>query len=163
MRKSPWVVLLAVSLTLLSARPAAAQIDVGVHGLYNDNAQLTDGSVGVGARAGVELPLVGLGAHGDFNWYFPDCADGVDCEFREILGGVTYSVLPLVAASPYFGAGVALQNSSVDGMEADETGFNLLAGVELGGVSPINGYGEVSYRLMDDFENQLVISAGILF
>lgn len=155
-----WILAAVFALALALPSGAEAQIDLGVQGVYNTEQQ--DGTPGIGARAAIGVPVTGLGVHADFNWLFPDCpADS--CELWELLGAVRYGLLPASPASPYVGAGFAFQNSSVGTLETDDTGFNVLAGLELGGLMPVQAYGEASYRLMDGFEDQLVLSAGLLF
>lgn len=139
---------------------AEAQIDLGVQGVYNT--ELQDGTPGIGARAAFGLPATGLGVHGEFNWLFPDCAPS-DCEFWEAAASARFGLLPASPASPYLGAGLAHQNLSVGPVDTSETGFNLLAGVEVGGLLPLQAYGEASYRLMDEFDDQLVLTVGLLF
>lgn len=160
-RSTPAWILAAVSVLALALPSGAeAQVDLGVQGVYNTEQQ--DGTPGVGARAAIGVPATGLGVHADFNWLFPDCpADS--CESWELLGGVRYGILPASPASPYVGAGFAFQNLSVGPQDTDDTGFNVLAGLELGGLTPVQAYGEVSYRLMDAFEDQLVLSVGLQF
>ncbi len=65
---------------------------------------------------------------------------------------------------------VALQSFEVDdtpdfeGGSNEEVGFNLLAGVKVGAMMPVNLFGELKYQIFGDpFDNQFVISAGIYF
>lgn len=169
MKKNWFVLVLALALSTFTVQRAEAQVDFGVQGLYNTDWTSPDGSdgaAGIGARAGIGLPVVGLGLKGDFNWYFPDCGSA-ECDYWEIVANLTYSILGVSPVSPYFGGGLAYQATSIESLSADissdDPGFNLLGGLEVGGLSPISGYGEVSYRLMDDHENQLILSVGLLF
>ncbi len=68
--------------------------------------------------------------------------------------------------NPYLGAGVAFQNwtgESAMGTDSDQ-GFNFLAGVVLQGptFSRFQPFVEVKYQKWNDFEDQKVLSAGIL-
>lgn len=163
--------LLIALTTLLAPGSAQAQIDLGAQLSYNGEpagAEGLDGAFGLGARVGVGLPLVGLGVMGSFDYFFPDC-DPLDCTFWDLSGNVTYT-LPSVAVNPYFGGGVALQSFEVDdtpdveGGSEEEVGFNLLAGVKVGAMMPVNLFGELKYQIFGDpFDNQFVISAGIYF
>lgn len=158
---------LLIALTaLLAPGSAQAQIDLGAQLSYNGEpagAEGLDGAFGLGARVGVGLPLVGLGVTGSFDYFFPDC-DPADCTFWDLSGNVTYT-LPSVAVNPYFGGGVALQSFEVDEFDSqEEVGFNLLAGVKLGAMMPVDLFGELKYQIFGDpFDNQFVISAGIYF
>lgn len=158
--------LLIALTTLLAPGSARAQIDLGAQLSYNGEpagAEGLDGAFGLGARVGVGLPLVGLGVTGSFDYFFPDC-DPVDCTFWDLSGNVTYT-LPSVAVNPYFGGGVALQSFEVEEFDSEEeVGFNLLAGVKLGAMMPVDLFGELKYQIFGDpFDNQFVISAGIYF
>lgn len=157
--------LLIALATLLAPGSARAQIDLGAQLSYNGEPaglEGLDGAFGLGARVGVGLPLVGLGVTGSFDYFFPDC-DPLDCSFWDLSGNVTYT-LPSVAVNPYFGGGVALQSFEVEGESEEEVGFNLLAGVKLGAMMPVNLFGELKYQIFGDpFDNQFVISAGLYF
>ncbi len=158
--------LLIALTTLLAPGSARAQIDLGAQLSYNGEPagiEGLDGAFGLGARVGVGLPLVGLGVTGSFDYFFPDC-DPVDCTFWDLSGNVTYT-LPSVAVNPYFGGGVALQSFEVEEFDSEEeVGFNLLAGVKLGAMMPVDLFGELKYQIFGDpFDNQFVISAGIYF
>ena len=152
---------------LLMPATAQAQVDLGIQASYNAEPagfDGLDGAFGLGARLGVGLPLVGLGVTGSFDYFFPDCGTP-DCTFWDLSGNVTYSI-PSVAINPYFGGGLALQSFEQDGVgeSEEEIGFNLLAGVKLGAMMPVNLFGELKYQIFGDpFDNQFVISAGILF
>lgn len=161
MSKHPWILAFAVAASLVAAPPAEAQVDLGPQVLYNDD--LADGTVGIGARASFGVPTVGLNVRADGNFFFPDCGPTVDCDFWEIVANVTYNVAPVSPASPYLGGGLAFQQLTGGGGDVDDTGFNILGGVELGGILPLNAFGELSYRIMDGFSNQFVLSAGVLF
>lgn len=168
MRKHSWTLVFALSLLLAAAPGAEAQFQIGGQGLYNTEG---DGAYGVGARVGVGLPVAGLQVRADGNYFFPDCTTGFDCSVWELVGSATYSLLPASPASPYVGAGLAYQNSSVSGVvggiDVDDSlsdgGFNLLGGVELGGLMAVNLFAEMGYRLMGDNANQFMISTGVLF
>lgn len=161
MSKLSWILAFAVSVALIAAPGIArAQVDIGGQVLYNDD--LADGTVGIGGRAKFGVPGVGLNVRADGNFFFPDCG-AVDCDFWEILANVTLDVAPGSPAAPYVGAGLAFEQLSGGGGDVDDTGFNLLGGVELGALLPLDVYGELSYRIMDDFTDQLVLSAGVLF
>ena len=158
--------LLLAFAAFLSPHAAQAQVSLGVQASYNGEPaglEGLDGAFGLGARVGVGLPLVGLGVTGSFDYFFPDC-DPADCSFWDLSGNVTYT-LPSVAVNPYFGGGVALQSFEVDGFDSEEEiGFNLLAGVKLGAMMPVDFFGELKYQIFGEpFDNQFVISAGVYF
>lgn len=161
MKKRTWFLVCALSAALVAAPGAQAQVNVGGQLLYNN--ELSDGSMGIGGRVGVELPVAGLQVRADGNWFFPDCGAGLDCDFWELLGSVSYGLLPASPAQPYVGAGISYQNLSSGGADLDETGFNILGGVELGGLLPVNVFAELAYRMMGDFNNQFMLSTGVLF
>lgn len=166
MKRLLFVTAAAAALAFLPAQALEAQmVDLGAQVSYNTDAT-DDGAFGVGARLAFGLPMTGLGVHGDFNWYFPDC-DPADCDLWEITGALTYTIPTMGTVSPYFGAGMAYQSFSVESTLADaddsETGFNVLGGLKLGGLLPVSAFGEVGYRLMDEFDDQLVVTVGIMF
>lgn len=116
----------------------------------------------MGARVGFGLPLDGLGVHGTFDFFFPDCGEG-ECELWN--GGVNLTVDLAIfeEVTPYGGAGVAFQKLDVEGATLDDTGFSVLAGLRAGGLLPVTLLGEARYQIMNDFDDQLVLAIGFSF
>ncbi len=164
-RKAIPTLLLGLTALALLTRPVGAQIFLGGQLSYDDD--IARGSWAIGARAGIDIPLVGLTilATGDF--YMPDC--GIqECDFQDASLNLVYRLPIPLLISPYFGAGVAVQNtegkSSMLG-DLSDYGVSVLAGAVLKGptFSRFQPFGEVRYVLMQDFDNQRIVSFGILF
>lgn len=153
------ILVLALSSILFRARDVQAQMEIGGQALYN--ASLTDGSLGLGASAA--LPLASFDIRGEFNWYFPDCSSGSDCEFWEVAVDGTTELLSRNAVSPYVGVGVGYQNSSVSVFEERDTPVRVIFGLDLTSILSVNAYGESAYLLPNDIGDQLIFSLGVRF
>lgn len=156
---------LATGLLLSLPATLSAQVALGGHVLYAPEPaglEGVDGAFGVGARLGFGLPLTGLGVHGTFDFFFPDCG-AEECALWD--GGVnlTVDLEILDPVTPYGGAGVAFRKLDVEGATLDDTGFNVLAGIRAGGLLPVTLLGEARYQIMNDFDDQLVLAVGFFF
>lgn len=165
MRRSVAAAMTLALAALVLPTDADAQVDVGVQASFNSEpAGLddNDGAFGVGARIGINLPIIGLGVLGTGDIFFPDCDP--DCDFWDVSGNLTYT-FPLVALDPYIGAGVALQSFELEGFDSEEeVGGNLFAGVKVGALLPVQLFGELKYQIFGEpFDDQFVVSVGILF
>lgn len=155
-----FVVLFLVAMPF--ANRAHGQVELGGHGLYNTglgfNSRVADdGAFGLGLRIGSALPAMGMGIGATLNLFFPDCVDGT-CTFLDVSGDLRYRIPAESKVRPYLGGGVAFQRSS--SLDLSDTGLNCLAGIELPGPFSLNTMLEASYRLMNDFDNQLVLLVG---
>jgi len=144
---------------------ASAQIlAVGGHVSVNPDIE-DDLTLGVGARAHLSLPLTGFTIQGTYDFYGPKCGT-LECDLGEAGLNLLWSLPVPFLLNPYLGAGVAFQNwtgESAMGTDSDQ-GFNFLAGVVLQGptFSRFQPFVEVKYQKWNDFEDQKVLSAGIL-
>lgn len=129
-----------------------------------------DSDLGVGGR--FEMNMTGAFKQepfskavfvGSFDYYFIDCATGVDCSYWEVNPGV---VIPVSAQNmkPYFGAGLNLAraSASISGISSSstETGINLIGGLRFA-LSGMSSFAEA--RLSLGGGDQLALSFGVLF
>ncbi len=154
----------ALLLALFLPGPGAwGQLAIGGQVTLNNDLG-EEGTLGFGGRAHLSIPLTGitLQARGDF--YSPDC-DGPECSVQDLGVNVLWSLPVPILLNPYLGAGVAIQNTEGDGGDSSDYGVNFLAGLVLEGPAfrRFRPFGEARYQLMQDFEDQLVFSAGFLF
>ena len=165
----PSLALAVVAAALVATpSPASSQLDPGVQAVWSPD--VFDGSLGIGGRVGLGLgrTLPGLELLGVFDWFFPDCGPA-DCDFWELAAGATYAVA--LAGSdlrPYFGGGLTYQNLSTGSSagtiaDADDLGFHVLGGLEMGGALAFDPFLELRYDMMSDFEDMLVVSLGVAF
>jgi len=143
----------------------ASQI-VAVGGHVSLNKDITeDMTWGVGARGHLSLPLTGMTIQGTADIFSPDCGP-LECDFQEVSLNLLWSLPVPFVASPYFGAGIAVQNTEGQGDLGDQSdyGVNFLAGIILKGptFSRFRPFVEVKYQMMQDFDPQTVFSGGIL-
>ena len=145
----------AVAFSLASPATADAQVSFGVQGDYGTEIE----AVGIGPRIDVMIPgAAGFGLVGSFDYYFPDNSD-----FWEINANATYAFDAAPVVAPYIGAGLNYADVSPDGVDAsnDETGLNVLGGLEFGVDAPVTPF--VEGRYATTFDGQFVITGGILF
>jgi hypothetical protein len=152
-------------LALSGTETASAQV-AAVGGHVSLNQDLGEGTTwGVGARAHLSLPLTGVTLQGTVDFFSPDCGT-LECDFQEASLNVLWSLPIPFLAKPYFGAGIAAQNSEGEGLLGDEKDFgaNFLAGVILQGpaFTRFQPFGEVKYQMMQDFDPQTVFSFGMM-
>ena len=116
--------------------------------------------VALGARVEVSPALMPLAFIASADYYF---IEG-DASLWSLNGTVKYTLaLPASPIAPYFGAGLNLYRIDEGALgSSNETGFNILGGIGLGGILPIGAFLEGRYELTDP-DNQLVISLGLLF
>jgi hypothetical protein len=169
MRKTAVGLTLTVALALFPWQVASGQLSIGAHASYMSEigtgftAETADGTVGVGGRLGIGFPVVGLKLLGTVDMFFPDCGTE-DCDFHAATANLLYTLPIGVVISPYLGAGVAMQNSEGSTSflgDLSDWGVNLMAGFSFGSAGVFQPYVEGKYQLMKDFDDQLVISAGL--
>ncbi len=134
--------------------PASAQLRLGGQISYADD--VLGGTVGVGPRAEFGIPAfpVRLAASGDY--FFPNCNQ---CRYWEanVNALVSLPLLP-IPFFRYVGGGWHLQSIKANPFE-DATrarGFNALAGLDSDNTSI-----EVRYEIVEDVDNQFVLSFAI--
>lgn len=153
-------IIVTTALLFAVGQEAEAQLGVDIGPQLTYNAEVEE--FGVGGRLEVSPVLMPLAFVGTADYLFLDCPG--DCSFWEFGGSVKYTIaLPGSPIGPYFGAGVTHQRIGDGDETEDDTGFNILGGIGLGGVMPIGAFAEGRYQLMNDFENQLTVAVGILF
>lgn len=166
-------ILMAGALALMTSgipRSASAQI-LAVGGQVPVNRSVVeDHTWGIGARGQLGLPLIGVTLLGTADFYSPDCGN-VGCEFQDASLNLLWSLPGIFAARPYFGAGVTIQKagggwSLEEGEDwgINDRGINFLAGIVLKGDSfrRFQPFMEAKYQAMQNYENQTVVSGGIL-
>ena len=149
----------------LGVEEGAGQI-LAVGGHVSVNKDITDDlTYGVGVRGHLSLPLTGMTIQGTADFFSPDCGT-LDCEFQEVSLNLLWTLPVPFVATPYFGAGIAVQNTEGQSALGDESdyGVNFLAGIVLKGPAfqRFRPFGEVKYQMMQDFDAQTVFSGGIL-
>ena len=158
MKRMGWIGIVASLLLVLSSGRAEAQLHIGTQLLHNE--EVTDGSMGFGARASV--PVSGFAITGDLTWYFPRCGGG-SCSYWEALLATEYTFSPERIVSPYLGGGVGFQRSTVGLTVGEDTPRHVRGGIRLNGLGAGSPYLELSYRDGDELGDQVVVSLGVLF
>lgn len=147
----------------LAPGKAEAQLKFGAHVAYlNDGINSEDGEFGLGARVGIDPPLIPFSfwAHGDY--YFPDCGE-FDCGYQTFGADAVFSPLPFPVISPFLSGGVLFRRASFEGNSSTEPGFAAGVGVTFGAL--VNGIVEIRREFFADEEggNLWVARAGIIF
>ena len=171
MRRTAIGLALTIALALFPWQDAWGQVSIGAHASYMTKigtglaVETADGTMGVGGRFGVGIPVVGIKFLVTADMYFPDCGTD-DCEFYAGTVNVLYGIPGAMVISPYFGAGVAVQNSNGQSLllgNVSDWGVNLMAGFSFGGLSAFEPFVEAKYQLMNDFDDPFIISAGLAY
>ncbi len=122
-----------------------------------------NGSTGIGARLALGLPVIPVEITGAAEYFFPDCG-GNDCTYWGANGHILLKIPTVMPVKPYGGVGIGYQSISQDfGDDGDETGTNLVLGVELGATPRVSPFIELRYELLSELSDQLVVSLGIVF
>lgn len=163
---------LCLAALVLSPGALSAQIDVGGHLSWADDADF-----GVGARGAVVIPLkaASLLATGSFDWFFPS-TDIVDFNYYEFNTNLAYMIpLQNSPVEPYVGGGLNLAIISMDeitetilgqtivvgGGTATELGLNLVGGAMFNVAPRISPYGELRVEIGGG--EQFVFTGGVAF
>jgi hypothetical protein len=164
----------AVAATALFVQPAAAQIQLGVHGAYiasldelivnGTNVSDYKGDIGVGGRVVLAPPLSPITGFASGTYYL---ADGDESVWTATLGAQLRVPLPVV--KPYVAGGYQIRPEDAAGNA--QNGFTVGGGVQL-----LSFFIEGMYEIGDDIDpadlggvgdaiktNRLVIKAGLLF
>jgi len=151
----------------LGAVPLSAQTRFGAQLSWGDD----DANLGLGVRAAFDLRSLfntrGLEAVASFDYFFPEQSSGVDVEYWELNGNVTY-LIPNVKGSlgPYVGSGLNIAHGSQDASgvssQSDtEAGLNLLGGTRFRTRSKLTPFAELRFELGGG--ERVVLTGGILF
>lgn len=157
----------------LAPQKAEAQLKFGAHAAYAD--QVNDGAFGLGARVGIDPPLLPFSfwAHGDY--YFVDDVTGTNTDasqgYQTFGADAHFSPLPFPLITPYLSGGVLVRRSTLDGTILGETiddsstntGFAIGLGADVGFL--VSGTVQIRREFFSD-ENggdQWVVRAGITF
>lgn len=158
---------LAWTLTAATRESAAAQVRVGVQGMYTSgSAAIIDSAWGLGGRLMVEIPRSPLEVHGIFDYHFPDCPSSATNCSSWTAGGNVY--LRGGGGPAFIGGGVSLHRRDFDLAENEELakvedwGFNLGLGLVLPVLPAVDPLIEVRYEFYDQVQDQFVISAGLV-
>ena len=172
---------LAVALVLgviLTPKQAEAQglpISFGVHVASALNAEDVAGNdsksaFGLGARVGIDPPLLPVAFFLNGDYFFVDCGD-IDCGYQNVGLDVNFNFLPLPIFNLYATGGLLVRRASASGeilgVAFDEsgtaTGFSLGAGVSFNFIA--SAYLEVRNEFFgdDDGGNQILVRLGLGF
>lgn len=148
---------LAPVLLLGWARPAEAQLSVGLHVARAQDVFEGANGLGVGAEAGVPLFPVSVRAAADY--FFPDCGSAEGCSF--LGGSLNVNVaLPIAVLRPYVTGGLVYRRFEADDASDPESDTGLGAGVGLD-LDPVlfKLYVEARYEWVDP-DDQWVLRLG---
>lgn len=147
----------------LAPQKAEAQVKFGAHVAYAN--EVTDGAFGLGARVGIDPPVLPFSfwAHGDY--YFPDEGESaVDLGYQTYGLDAHFSPLPFPLVTPYLSAGILFRRASVGDVSDTQTGFAAGIGADIGFL--VAGTVQIRREFFSDtdsFGGQWVVRAGITF
>lgn len=154
----------AAAVFALVAAPQDAQAQVPVKfGVHVANAtDVADGTWGLGARVGIDPPVMPLSFFGTVDYFFPDCGDG-DCGYQNFAVDANFTPLPFPMVDVYLTGGLLLRRLSIEDASETFTGFSLGAGVAFNFVA--SAYLEARNEFFSDEDggNQILIRLGLLF
>ncbi|MDT8341602.1 MAG: outer membrane beta-barrel protein [Longimicrobiales bacterium] len=121
-----------------------------------------DGSFGIGARVGIDPPLIPLAFYGTFDYFFPDCGS-LDCDYQNFAIDTNFTFLPLLLLDLYATGGITFRRFELEDESDTATGFSLGGGVSFNFL--VNAYLEARNEFFDgdDGGDQLLIRLGVLF
>ncbi len=136
---------------------ARAQAFWGVHGAWAQDS--FDGTSGVGAELGLDIPVLPLDVFGAGTWFFPDCDD---CDLKGWSLGVNYRVLPLPLLRPYVTGGVTWRDveDPINGLVIEDSGAFVGVGLDLA-LAGFGVFAEGRYEFLDGDLGQAVLRAGV--
>lgn len=154
--------LLAAALfTLVVPGPVWAQLRIGAHAAQAMD--VFDGTLGVGARVGVEIPVLPFDLFATGEYFLPDCPPGNDgCGLRGASIEANFRMMVPVVR-PYLTGGVAYREFNPGGGEirVSDTGVALGAGVDIG-LGRARLFGEGRYEFLKAPERQVVVRIGLM-
>ena len=163
---------LALALILagaLAPKAAEAQLAFGAHVAHAT--EFEDGVFGLGAKVGIDPPLLPLAFYAGVDYFFPDC-EGLDgCGYQTFNLDANWTLLPMPVVDVYLSGGLTVRRVSVEGtvlgFAVDEsttaTGFSAGAGVAFNFI--LGAFVEARQEFFGDEDggNQTVIRLGLLF
>ncbi len=153
------IVALVVVGALSVPREGRAQIFGGLFGAWAQDA--FDGTAGVGAQLGLDIPILPVDVYGSGTWFLPDCDD---CKLKGWSLGVTLRPFLFPIARPYVVGGLTsrdLRNPAA-GLDMDSSGAFAGVGLDLALVG-FRLFAEGRYEFLDGELGQAVLRAGVLF
>ncbi|MGI9627914.1 MAG: hypothetical protein ACR2QM_13845 [Longimicrobiales bacterium] len=148
------------------AEPVAAQADIGIGAVYNND--VVEGTWGIEGRLGYPVRTSGgeVLLMGAYDYLFPDCGAVADCSFWEVRGDFLLLFDQNPPMVPYIGLGMVYSNFSAEGDiiedAGDDIGLDLIAGLGLPFWNFRRPYIDVRYSLMSDTGNTLSIGFGVV-
>ena len=153
-----WIVTFAFVGFLAMPFDGGAQIVGGVFGAYAQDAH--DGTAGVGAQLGLDIPILPVDVYGSGTWFFPGC-DG--CDLRGWSVGVTLRPFPFPLARPYVVGGLTSRDlEDTAGGVVNSSGAFAGVGLDVALVG-FRLFAEGRYEFLDGPLEQAVVRAGLLF
>ena len=170
--------LMAFALVLgVFAAPQAAEaqlpISFGVHVANATDVEIgtsDSGNFGLGARVGIDPPLLPLAFYLNADYFFVDC-ESIDCGYQNVGLDANFNFLPLPIFNVYATGGVLFRRVSAEGtagpftFDTSEvfTGFSLGAGVSFNFIA--SAYLEVRNEFFADEDggNQILVRLGLGF
>ena len=151
----------AVLLTFGAAAPAAAQFLVGAH--VSQMNEAFNGAIGLGARAGIDPPVLPIHVVGVAEYFFPDCGPVGDCSLKGASVEANFE-LPLPFLDPYASVGWAWREIDPTGPDpaVTDTGLTLGLGTALG-LGSLAPFFEGRYEFLDAPENQFLLRFGFFY
>ena len=136
-----------------------AQIIGGVFGAYAQDA--FDGTPGVGAQLGLDIPILPVDVYGSGTWFLPSC-DG--CEMKGWSLGVTLRPFPFPVVRPYVVGGLASRDleGPAAGSVINASGAFAGVGVDVA-LAGFRLFAEGRYEFLDGPLEQAVVRAGLLY
>ena len=154
---------LIVGLVLVGAlsvpREGRAQIFGGLFGAWAQDA--FDGTAGVGAQLGLDIPILPVDVYGSGTWFLPNCEG---CKLKGWSLGVALRPFLFPVARPYVVGGLAsrdLENPATS-LVMDSSGAFAGVGLDLALVG-FRLFAEGRYEFLDGELRQAVVRAGVLF
>ena len=149
---------------LIGPGPAYGQLVAGVFGTRARDS--FGGTTGIGAGAGVSLPMIPMEVFAAGSKFYPDCSG---CELRGWSLGVKFTVIPIGVLKPYLSFGRTWRNiedPSV-GLITDDDGLFGSVGFEFGR-RRVGVFGEGRYEFLTETVGsspdlrQWVLQAGLI-
>ena len=149
---------IAVAATaILMPGPAYGQVGIGAH--MARAADAFGGSLGLGLRVQLGVPLVPVSLAVNGEYFFADCPAN-DCSLYGTTFDLNYA-LPIPLLQPWVGVGWSVRELKVAGRQTTERGLNFGVGAQfrLTGVRP---FVDVRYELAPAPEKQYVMRIGLM-
>jgi hypothetical protein len=151
----------ATLVSLAQPEEGSAQIRVGLHAVQAMD--VLDGTTGVGARVGIQTPVLPFDLFATGEYFLPDCPPGNDgCGLRGASIEANFRMMvPLVR--PYLTGGIAYREFTPGGGESrvSDTGVALGAGVDIG-LGRARLFGEGRYEFLKAPDRQMVVRIGLI-